>query len=140
VVRKQEVDLLLGYDDRYRPLSYPLPPPMQRHTFRIRHPHFETPFRDNHTLRNTLTSPKHRFWNAVSGVEMPFQAAGPYAAFDQPARVVVQPIGRARHPPTMTFFSIPTISMACSGRTIKSWSKLDDSTRVTFSTAEDRED
>ena len=42
---------------------------MQRHTFRIRHPHCETPFRDNVTLCET---PLH-FRNTVSGT--PFQAS-----------------------------------------------------------------
>jgi hypothetical protein len=80
-----EIDLLLGHDDRHRPLPQLLPLPMQRHAFRGCHPHC-------HTVRNTVTFPKRRFRNAVSRAETPF-----HRSLRRP-RLVVQPIGRAQLP------------------------------------------
>jgi hypothetical protein len=50
-MRDQEVDLLLGQDDWYRPHAQPLPLPMQRNAFHIRH---ATPLHRHITRCNAL--------------------------------------------------------------------------------------
>jgi hypothetical protein len=77
-----EIDLLLGHDDRHRPLPQLLPLPMQRHAFHVRHV----------TLSHTAVTRYRRPCNALLGRRT-------VARLDHPGRVVVEPVGRAPHAP-----------------------------------------
>jgi hypothetical protein len=87
-VRQQEVDLLLGHDDRHRPQPQPLAVTMQRHAFRVGHPHRFIALTDRnaynrHTVtkaRNAVTPfQKRRFrrGNTVSELKRRYFVAGP---------------------------------------------------------------